>query len=75
MSEQVAQWLWFGAAGYAAIGVVLALVLLFGLIRRVDGAAADAPMRVKVLIAPGLIVLWPVMLALLAGWRPREDRA
>ena len=56
--------------GYFAIGALTALLFLpFGL-RRVDVAAAAGPLRFKLLIAPGVIVLWPVVLGLwLTGGR------
>jgi hypothetical protein len=61
-------------AAYAAVGIALAMAMLLGGLRRVDSAAAAAPLRVKLLWVPGMIALWPVMLARALGWRPREDR-
>jgi hypothetical protein len=55
---------------YLATGAVFALLFLaFGL-RRIDPIAAAGPVRFKLLIAPGVVALWPMMLALwLAGGR------
>lgn len=55
---------------YLATGAVFALLFLaFGL-RRIDPIAAAGPVRFKLLIAPGVVALWPMMFALwLAGGR------
>ncbi|NOT42216.1 MAG: hypothetical protein HOP13_17205 [Alphaproteobacteria bacterium] len=56
---------------YFAIGVAFAFVFLgFGL-RRLDPIAAAGPLRFKLLIAPGLAVLWPIMIML---WARGGDR-
>lgn len=75
MSEQLATWIWMGAAGYALLGLLAAAVLLLGGLRAIDAAAADSPLHFKLLILPGLVALWPLMARRLAGWRPPEDRA
>jgi len=73
MSASVAEAVWLGLALYFATGLVVgAGVILFGLSRL---TAADVPVRVRLLILPGLAALWPVVLARLAGLRPPEDRA
>lgn len=75
MSERAAEVIWAGVGAYAGLGAVVALLLLFfGGLRRIDATAAVAPLRVKVLIAPGLVALWPLMLLRLAGVRPGEDK-
>jgi hypothetical protein len=54
---------------YFAIGLVFAFVFLaFGL-RRLDPVAAAGPLRFKLLIAPGVVALWPLMILLWAGGR------
>ncbi len=74
MMERTAEALWLSLAGYYGVGLILACVtLLFGL-RRLDAGAADMPMRVRVLILPGLALLWPLVLARLAGAKAKEDR-
>lgn len=56
---------------YFAIGAGFALFfLVFGL-RRLDPIAAAGPLRFKLLIAPGLAVLWPIMIML---WARGGDR-
>ena len=51
---------------YLAVGAGFAFVFLaFGL-RRLDPIAAAGPLRFKLLIAPGIAALWPVMIMLWA---------
>ena len=51
-----------GAALYAAAGGVFALLfLLFGA-ARIDNGAKGAGLGFRLLIIPGLIALWPLML-------------
>jgi hypothetical protein len=58
---------------YFAIGAAFAFVFLsFGL-RRLDPMAAAGSVRFKLLIAPGVVALWPVMILLWAAGR-RGDR-
>jgi hypothetical protein len=59
---------------YAALGVLVLIALLAGGLKRFGPAAASAPLHVKALLAPGMIALWPVMLARMFGVRPVEDR-
>ncbi len=73
MSAGVAESIWLGLALYVGIGLVAGLgTLMFGLGRL---TAADVPVRVRLLILPGLAALWPVVLARLAGLGAPEDRA
>ena len=58
------------AAGYLAIGAVFASVFIALGLRRVDPLAAAGPLRFKVLIVPGIVALWPVLLILWIGARP-----
>ena len=70
MTEAVAANIWLGVGAYATVGVVVTLVLMLGALKRLDPLAAAAPLRVKALIAPGLIALWPLVLARLFSGRP-----
>jgi hypothetical protein len=73
MTEAMAVAIWQGLAGWMGFGLVIGLgVLLFGLKRL---TAAEVPVRVRLLILPGLAALWPVVLLRLAGVRAPEDRA
>lgn len=75
MPEQIAEWIWAGLAVYAALGASVSAVLMLGLLQRIDPLAADAPWRVKALIAPGLVALWPIMLVLLIRPKLHERRS
>jgi hypothetical protein len=51
-----------GAALYAAAGAVFAvLFLLFGVVR-IDNGTKGAGVVFRLLIVPGLVALWPLML-------------
>lgn len=73
MSVAAAEAIWLGLALYFGIGLLAgAGVILFGLGRL---TTAKMPVRVRLLILPGLAALWPVVLARLAGLGAPEDRA
>jgi hypothetical protein len=59
---------------YAGLGALVLVFLWLGGLARFDKAAAAAPWRVKLLLAPGMIALWPLMLARMVGRKPQEDR-
>lgn len=74
MSVALAEALWLGLAGWMGLGAMIGLgVILFGL-KRLDAGASGMPVRVRLLILPGLAALWPLVLLRLAGVRPGEDR-
>jgi len=64
MSEATAEALVLGLGIYALIGLVVGLVYMFGGAGRIDPAAKGKglPIRVRLLILPGIIGLWPLML-------------
>ena len=64
MSEAAANFLVTGLGLYLAIGLLVALAYLFGGAGRIDPAAKGKgmPIRVRLMIMPGVIGLWPVML-------------
>ena len=70
MFEPIAAGLWLGLAAYASLGALLWCALMLGLMKRLDASAAIAPLRVQAIVAPGLIALWPFVLALLI--KPRK---
>jgi hypothetical protein len=73
MTEAAAEAVWIGLGAYLGFGLVIGLgVILFGLARLTP---ARVPVRVRLLILPGLAALWPVVLVRLAGLRTPEDRA
>jgi len=64
MSERAAELLVLGLGIYAAIGVLVGLIYVFGGAGRIDPAAKGKglPFRVRLMILPGIAGLWPVML-------------
>ncbi|MEO1038113.1 MAG: hypothetical protein AAFX09_01100 [Pseudomonadota bacterium] len=66
MSTELASAIWAGAGVYALIGFVVGLVMITVLLKRVSkGAATAAPLQFRLLILPGLIGLWPLVLIVL----------
>ena len=64
MSEATANLIVSGLGLYAALGLLVGLAYLFGGAGRIDPAAKGKglPWRVRAMILPGIIGLWPVML-------------
>lgn len=63
-----------GAALYAIAGVVFALVFLLLGLTRIDHGAKEAGLGFRMMILPGLIALWPLMLIRwLSGGQPHGD--
>jgi hypothetical protein len=75
MSEQAAMAVWTAVGAYLGLGLlVLVWLLAAGGLARLDPLAQAAPVRVKLLTAPGLVALWPIVLLRACGVRPPEDR-
>ena len=71
MTETIATQIWLAIGAYCSVGGVVTLGVLLGAMQRLDPLASTAPLGVKLLIAPGLIALWPLALVRLAqGPRP-----
>jgi hypothetical protein len=51
-----------GVALYAAAGAVFAVLFLLFALPRIDSGAKGAGLTFRLLILPGLIALWPLML-------------
>ncbi|MEM9065644.1 MAG: hypothetical protein AAGB51_09170 [Planctomycetota bacterium] len=47
---------------YIAIGVVFALAFVTKGIAVIDEVARSAPLRVRILLLPGSVALWPILL-------------
>lgn len=64
MSEATAELIVLGFGLYALLGLLIGLVFIFGGAGRIDPAAKGKglPFRVRLLILPGIIGLWPLML-------------
>ena len=59
-------WVLVAVAAYVVIGIVFAAMFVVWGVGRVDPAAAHASVGFRVLILPGVVALWPLMLA---KWR------
>ena len=64
MSEATAELIVLGFGLYALLGLLIGLAFMFGGAGRIDPAAKGKglPFRVRLLILPGTIGLWPLML-------------
>ncbi|MEM9937791.1 MAG: hypothetical protein AAF768_02990 [Pseudomonadota bacterium] len=64
MSETLANLIVSGSGLYLLIGLIVALIYVFGGAGRIDPAAKGKglPLRVRLLIVPGVMGLWPIML-------------
>ena len=63
MSDGLARLLVFAAAGYLAVGVVFAIPFAARWVGRLDPAANAGTWGVRILIVPGAVLLWPVLVA------------
>lgn len=72
MPESIAQIIVLMFVGYAAIGVLFALVFVTIGVTKVDAAARGSGVLFRVLIVPGCAALWPV---LLVRWLSRPEPA
>lgn len=64
MSVELAEVIWLTIAIYLALGVPVGLVYILGGAGKIDPAAKGKglPFKVRLMILPGLILLWPLML-------------
>jgi len=64
MSEGLADIIVTGFGVYLLIGLLIGLAYMFGGAGKIDPAAKGKglPLRVRLLILPGIIGLWPIML-------------
>lgn len=63
-----------GVALYLAAGVVFAVLFLLLGLSRIDNGAKGAGLGFRLLILPGLIALWPLMLIRwFSGGQPHGD--
>jgi len=64
MNESAAEVVIMALGVYALIGLLVGLIYLFGGVGRIDPAAKGKgmPVRVRLLILPGIAGLWPLML-------------
>jgi len=53
-------------AGYLLLGLLFALGFVFKGVNTVDPVAADAPLIFRLMILPGSVGLWPIVLTMWA---------
>ncbi len=69
MTIDLAQAIWTGVGAYLAIGVLVGLAYAFFAVARIDHAAEGASWRFRLIILPGVIGLWPIMLIRFLSFR------
>lgn len=74
MSEQTAALIWLSLVAYLSVGLIVAVATLSFSIKLLEPSAGAMPLRVRLLIVPGLMALWPLIVARLLGVRAKEDR-
>ena len=62
MAFEWAQWVVLGLGFYLAAGAVFASAFIAVGVGRIDVAARGMPWSVRILIFPGVVALWPLML-------------
>ena len=62
MSEQIAGWIVSGLAVYAGIGVLFAVFFVVAGVNRIDVVARESTWGFRVMIFPGSVALWPLLL-------------
>ena len=62
MLNPAAETLLYGFFGYAALGVVFALVFVFRGVQKLDVVAHGAGIGFRLLILPGVAAVWPLFL-------------
>ena len=64
MSETAAETLVLAMGIYVGLGLLVGLIFMFGGAGRIDPAAKGKglPLRARILVLPGIIGLWPIML-------------
>ena len=65
----------YAVTAYLTTGLVFVALVLPRLVLRLDDGLRGAPVTVRALIAPGLVLLWPLFLArLVTRAAPGEER-
>ncbi len=77
MDLTLSTWLVYVAAAYLAAGVLFAIPFAARLVNRLDPEAAEGSRGFRLIIVPGVIMLWPIMLRrLISGVsNPPEERS
>lgn len=62
MTLELATFIWQCIGAYLAIGFIFGLIFVSVLVGSLDPAAKGMKLSVRLLILPGLMLLWPLML-------------
>ena len=62
MSVEAAGYLVAAMGLYLGFGLVFGLIFVFALGKRIDPAADPMPIQARLIILPGVTLLWPLML-------------
>lgn len=65
MTIAAAEMVWIAASTYLAVGAVFAVYFSFSAAPRIDSAVKGAGAAFRLLIVPGAMLLWPVLLLML----------
>jgi hypothetical protein len=52
----------YGLAAYLAAGLIFALCFVIAGIGRIDAAARDSSLGFRLIVLPGAVALWPLLL-------------
>lgn len=75
MLKELAVWVVVVLEVYLALGVVFAVAFVFFGVKRIDPAAASGTWGFRVMIFPGSVALWPLLLRRWwLGSSPPEER-
>ena len=75
MTQTIATWLSWLLAGYLTIGLLVAVPFVIRGVDRIDPAARGAGWGFRLIIVPGTIALWPLLVLRWAGRRePPQER-
>ncbi len=75
MTVMTASFIWLAVAAYLGLGGLVAVAAATVFMRRLEPYGAPVPFHVRLLLVPGMIALWPVIVARIAGRKPVEDRS
>ncbi len=62
ISERIASWIVSGLTIYAVVGFVFALIFVTRGVNRIDPVARESTWGFRVMIFPGSVALWPLLL-------------
>ena len=74
MAEETALLVWLSLAAYLGVGLLVAFTTIVFAVKRLEPGAGAMPLRVRLLVTPGLMALWPLVIIRLLGARAAEDR-